>query len=59
MTEPADPEDILGLTDADLAEVEVDEADEHSRPIPLEAEPADVQEQREAVDEDDDARRDE
>lgn len=43
------------LPPADLQEVEVDEADELSRPLPLEAEPADVTEQRTDVplDEDD------
>jgi hypothetical protein len=51
----SDPEITTGLPPADLQEVEVDEADEASRPVPLEAEPADVVEQRADVplDEDD------
>ena len=48
-----DPEDSVGLHPADLAETEVDEADEFERPIPLEAEPADVIEQKLAIEEDD------
>lgn len=51
----SDPEITTDLPPADLQEVEVDEADESSRPLPLEAEPADVAEQRTDVplDEDD------
>jgi hypothetical protein len=49
-----DPEDTVDLMPADLEETEVDAADEFERPIPLEAEPADVIEQKLAVDEDDD-----
>ncbi|MCU1659100.1 MAG: hypothetical protein JWO57_3756 [Pseudonocardiales bacterium] len=49
-----DPEDTVDLMPADLEETEVDVADEFERPIPLEAEPADVIEQKLAVDEDDD-----
>lgn len=41
-----DPEITTGLPPADLAEVEVDEADEFSRPAPIEAEEGDVAEQR-------------
>jgi hypothetical protein len=44
-----DPEITTGLPQADLAEVEVDEADESSRALPLEADPADVTEQRRDV----------
>ncbi|HJQ44274.1 MAG TPA: hypothetical protein VJ831_14395 [Jatrophihabitantaceae bacterium] len=54
MTEPVtDPEDSVQLHPADLAETEVDEADEFERPIPLEAEPADVVEQKLAVGDED------
>lgn len=41
-----DPENTTELPRADLEEVEVDEADELSRGLPLEADPADVEEQR-------------
>jgi hypothetical protein len=41
-----DPEVTTGLPPADLAEVEVDEADEFSRPAPIEAAEGDVAEQR-------------
>jgi hypothetical protein len=44
-----DPENTTALPRADLAEVEVDEADESSRALPLEADPADVAEQRHDV----------
>jgi hypothetical protein len=54
-----DPEDSLDLMPADLAETEVDVVDEFERPVPLEAEPADVIEQKQALDDDDDAYRDE
>jgi hypothetical protein len=54
-----DPEDSLDLMPADLAETEVDVADEFERPVPLEAEPADVVEQKQPVDDDDDTYRDE
>ena len=50
----SDPESTTGLPPADLQEVEVDEADEFSRPAPLEAEPADVVEQRTDVPPDED-----
>jgi hypothetical protein len=50
----SDPEITTGLQPADLAEVEVHEADESSRPLPLEAEPADVAEQRADVPADED-----
>ncbi|HEV7202991.1 MAG TPA: hypothetical protein VGN18_00205 [Jatrophihabitans sp.] len=41
-----DPESTTQLRAADLAEVEVDEADAESRDAPLEADAADVAEQR-------------
>lgn len=41
-----DPEDTTQLQRADLIEVEVDETPDDERPIPFEAEPADVLEQR-------------
>jgi hypothetical protein len=49
-----DPEITTSLPPADLEEVEVDEADEFSRPAPIEAEEADVAEQRVDVPVDDD-----
>jgi len=49
-----DPESTTELPPADLAEVEVDEADEFSRPLPEEADPADVAEQRTDVPAEDD-----
>jgi hypothetical protein len=55
MTEPEDT--VPDLRPADLQEVAVDETDEAERPLPLEAEPADVAENRAAVDEDPDERR--
>ncbi|MGN6609106.1 MAG: hypothetical protein ACTHMS_19095 [Jatrophihabitans sp.] len=57
MTEPDPEETVPDLRPADLAEVEVDEADEHGRDLPLEAEEADVLEHRTPVDEDPDERR--
>jgi hypothetical protein len=54
-----DPEDTVRLLPDDLAEVEVDEADEFTRPTPLEAEPADVQEQKHALSGDDEDYREE
>jgi hypothetical protein len=44
-----DPENSTDLPRADLEEVEIDEADESSRGLPLEADPADVAEQRHDV----------
>lgn len=49
-----DPEISTGLSPADLAEVEVDEADEFSRPAPIEAAEGDVAEQRRDVPMDED-----
>ena len=47
-----DPEDSVDLMPADLAEVEVNAADEFERPLPLEADPADAVEQKQSVDDD-------
>lgn len=49
-----DPEIATNLSPDDLQEVEVDEADEFSRPAPIEAEEADVAEQRLDIPVDDD-----
>jgi len=49
-----DPEVTTGLPRADFEEVAVDEADGAGRAVPLEAEPADVAEQRHDVPVDDD-----
>ena len=49
-----DPEITTGLPPADLEEVEVDEADEFIRPVPIEAAEGDVAEQRLDVPMDDD-----
>lgn len=49
-----DPEVTTGLPPADLEEVVVDEADEFSRPAPVEAPEGDVAEQRQDVPMDDD-----
>ena len=49
-----DPEIATNLSPDDLEEVGVDEADEFSRPAPIEAEEADVAEQRRDVPVDDD-----
>jgi hypothetical protein len=49
-----DPEDTVGYLPADLEETEIDVADEFERPVPLEADPADVIEQKLVVDVDDD-----
>jgi hypothetical protein len=53
VSEPIDPEDVTQLHPADLEEVEVDETPDEERPQPLEADPADVAEQRSTVDLDD------
>jgi len=53
-----DPEDTVSLLPADLAEVEVDVADESTRPAPFEAEPADVAEQKQSIEDDEDDYRD-
>ncbi|MFN2562152.1 MAG: hypothetical protein ABR571_12765 [Jatrophihabitans sp.] len=49
----ADPEDTTQLRRADLIEVEVDETPDDERPLPFEAEPADVMEQRAELPQDD------
>jgi hypothetical protein len=49
-----DPENVTELQNADLVEVEVDETPDEQRPRPIEADPADVAEQRIEVDLDDD-----
>jgi hypothetical protein len=49
-----DPEDTVGYLPADLEETEIDVADEFERPAPLEADPADVLEQKLIVEMDDD-----
>jgi hypothetical protein len=48
-----DPEDVTQLQPADLMEVEVDETPDDERPLPLEADPADVVEQRSELPQDD------
>lgn len=48
-----DPEDTVRLHPAELEETAVDVADEMSRSVPTEADPADVVEQRNVVDSDD------
>jgi hypothetical protein len=56
----SDPEDVTQLRKSDLVEVEVDEAPAEARPGPLEADPADVADQRRIEhDEDDDERTEE
>jgi hypothetical protein len=49
VSQPIDPENVTQLQPADLAEVEVDETPDELRPQPLEADPADVAEQRTEV----------
>ena len=48
--EDTDPEDSVRVHPADLEETEIDLADEFERPVPVEADPADVVEQRNTVD---------
>jgi len=45
-----DPEDVTQPQSADLVETEVDETPDVQRPQPLEADPADVADQRTEVD---------
>lgn len=62
MSEPvSDPEDVTRPTQAELEEAEVDETPDELRPLPIEADPADVADQRVEVrvDEDDLAELDE
>lgn len=54
MSEPIDPENVTELQPADLQEVEVDELPDETRPQPVEADEADVAEQRREVELDDD-----
>jgi hypothetical protein len=44
-----DPEDVTQLRKSDLIEVEVDETPDEQRPLPVEADPADVADQRAEV----------
>jgi len=56
VSEPgSDPEDVTRPTKAELEEAEVDETPDEQRPRPIEADPADVADQRTEVrpDEDD------
>jgi hypothetical protein len=54
VSEPVtDPENVTQLQPADLAEVEVDETPDEQRPQPVEADPADVADQRAEVELDD------
>lgn len=48
-----DPEDTVQLQPADLEETAVDVTDEFTRSVPTEADPADVVEQRNAIETDD------
>jgi hypothetical protein len=48
-----DPENVTELQKADLVEVEVDETPDEQRPQPIEADPADVADQRLEVELDD------
>jgi hypothetical protein len=48
-----DPEENTQLQKADLIEVEVDETPDDERPVPFEADPADVLEQRAELPDDD------
>jgi hypothetical protein len=59
VTDPdvTDPEDVTQLRRSDLVEVEIDEAPDDVRPQPLEADPADVADQRRIEHEDDDRQR--
>jgi hypothetical protein len=50
-----DPEVTVDVMPAELEETVVDLSDEFERPTPLEAEPADVAEQKLVVDDDEDA----
>ena len=57
MTEPeavSDPENVTGPTKAELEEAEVDETPDTDRPQPIEADPADVADQRAEVRPDED-----
>jgi hypothetical protein len=41
-----DPEDVTQVRKSDLIEVQVDETPDDVRPLPIEADPADVSDQR-------------
>ena len=49
----SDPEDVTELRRSDFVEVEVDEAADDERPQPIEADPADVLDQRRVEPDDD------
>jgi hypothetical protein len=51
-----DPEDVTRPTDAELEEAEVGETPDAERPQPIEADPADVADQRTEVGQDEDER---
>ena len=53
-----DPEEIMAGQSADPEDNDVDDSDEIDQPIPVEADPADVVEQRRAVPDDDERRED-
>ena len=53
-----DPEEIMAGQSADPEDDDVEDADELDRPLPVEADPADVVEQRIAVPDDDEHRED-
>jgi hypothetical protein len=60
VSEPViDPENVTQVQPADLAEVEVDETPDEQRPRPIEADPADVSDQRIEVDLDEEMQPDE
>jgi hypothetical protein len=52
-----DPEDVTQLRKSDLVEVEVDESPDDDRPHPIEADPADVADQRRSERDDDEDER--
>lgn len=54
-----DPEDTVAVRPADLAEAEADLVDDFDRPLPIEAEEADVVEQKRDVPDDGDEYEDE
>lgn len=57
VSEPVtDPEVVTGPTRSELEEAEVDETPDEQRPQPIEADPADVADQRAEVHADDDDR---
>jgi hypothetical protein len=55
MTEPTDPEDVTQPDRVELEEAELDVLPDSTRPQPLEADPADVADQRIEVEIDDEA----